>query len=209
MGKAIFSISLRFMCVFINIDSRCRRNFSSWSYMSLNGNSLCSFFIRISLTLERLLFVSNLRAFKKRLVAIMYVCRCSWSFWFCVNWNWLPIFAMVLFLPPPLPLFIHSVAKTKCDASVCNVKIFLHCTHSFSLCFFYNVLLIERRTMVTIKSLKAFFFFLSLFFPSFWRRRYIDFCSLCNKPTRNLCFACSFHLPPAYFSLFVFNLALS
>lgn len=104
--------------------------------------------------------------------------------WIEIDCRFLPWFSFFLllclysFILWPKPNAVHPCAMLK---YFCTVRTLFRCG------FFYNVLLIERRTMVTIKSLKAFFFFLSLFFPSFWRRRYIDFCSLCNKPTRITC----------------------
>lgn len=74
--------------------------------------------------------------------------------WIEIDCRFLPWFSFFLllclysFILWPKPKAVHPCAMLK---YFCTVRTLFRCV------FFYNVLLIERRTMVTIKSLKAFF----------------------------------------------------
>lgn len=112
----------------------------------------------------------------------------------------LSVALIVVLQVKPWTAYIYIIAHYKITFSLLCVSMFL---------FLYNMLLIDRRTMVTIKCLKDFRFFLSLDFRSWFLGRcmpilcFMPFFVCTQMPTPmtttthriNLCFACCLHLP--------------
>lgn len=113
-----------------------------------------------------------------------YACRDPFV---CVNWNWLPIFTLHF-----SARFMNEAKKNRCFCFGGCMYTFLHCTHLrfvyyvFCILYFciYNVLLIDRRTMLTIKNAWRILFSSCLYFPSFRRDAHRFFQSFCINRDR-------------------------
>lgn len=106
-----------------------------------------------------------------------------------------------------LLLYFDHLADARMHPAFAEITFALYALAFRFFLFLYNVLLIDRRTMLTIKCLKV-FFSSCLYFPSFRQDAPIFVLSVLADGSHNLCFACSLSSLGVFFCAFDFGVII-